>query len=68
MTHDLHTLSITGAQRLLVSRALSPLDLVKTFLERIVAVDGIIVSVAAWPFFQGGCWVWLVCLRQGASS
>ena len=26
------------------------------------------VSVAARPFFRGGCWVWLVCLRQGASS
>lgn len=44
MTRDLHTLSITEAQRLIVSRALSPVELVEAFLDRIAAVDGTIHS------------------------
>ena len=44
MTRDLHTLSITEAQRLILSRALSPAALVEAFLDRIAAVDGTIHS------------------------
>ncbi len=44
MTRDLHTLSITEAQRLIVSRVLSPVELVEAFLDRIAAVDGTIHS------------------------
>ena len=40
----LHTLGIAEAQRLILARELSPVDLVEAFLARIAAVDGAIVS------------------------
>ena len=44
LSQPLHFLSIGQAQRRIVARTLSPVDLVEAFLARIEAVDGVIHS------------------------
>jgi aspartyl-tRNA(Asn)/glutamyl-tRNA(Gln) amidotransferase subunit A len=39
MNHELHDLSIADASRLIASKALSPVELTRAYLERIDALD-----------------------------